>query len=340
MINKMCLKHSKREIIEVINNSEINKPIRDIDIVEFNSGQGILGNLYEIDVLEPENYPEDIQLLYKNQCCSDKHRESNVYDLLGVDFKELIPKKICSFDSGDFIVEKLYKHQSGSIINGCTITEARLIISSIAKIHSYFWGNEDIPRDSETDFAGILQYNLDQNWEFYRSRYSAKMGKVIDDFEWLINNTDITSNILYKGKTLTHGDLHLENIMFTSTGDIRVIDWQLASKRTPAFDISFFIIQNLDKEVRKKYEQELLVVYYSSLSEEVKKEYSFSLFLLEYRACLTRTMMTSVMMIGERFSHKKNQMANADIMAERVFSSIKDHKPIEAINELLEIDKS
>lgn len=288
-------------------------------------------------MLKPDNYPGNIQFLYKNQCCSDKHRESNIYDILEPHFKKLIPQKICSFDNGDLIVEDLYTHRSGSIFNGCTIKEAKLIISSIAEVHSYFWGKDDIPRDRDSDFAGILYYNLDQNWEVYKSRYLSLMGEVKDDFEWLINNTEITSRILYHGKTLTHGDLHLENIMFNPTGDISIIDWQLAARRTPAFDISFFIVQNLDNEVRKKYEHELLVYYYRLLSDRVKNEYSYSQFLLEYRACLTRSMMTSVMMIGKRFSHKKSQLSDADIMAEKVIGAIKDLKPINAIKELLKV---
>lgn len=333
MISKETFINSKNEIIEAINNSSIRRPIRDIDLIEFKNNQGILGNLYDIQIIDPNDSDLNKRFLYKNQCCSDKNRESKVYDLLALNFQDKIPKKISGLTNGDIIIENLKGYKSGSIINSCKITEVKQVLHSIARIHSFFWERDPLPTDNAADFAGILQYNLNQNWEGYKSRYQSQLGDTIQDFEWLIENSGLTSRVLYSGNTLTHGDLHLENVMFSSSG-LKIIDWQLAAKRTPAFDVSFFIIQNLSTEVRKSYEEELLEFYYSSLSEEVKKTYSFKRFNLEYRACLTRSMMTSVMMIGERFSNKKNQMSDADTMAERVIWAIKDLKPVDAILEL------
>ncbi len=330
--------HSEKEIIYEINNSGNLGRIDAISISDMTQ-QGILGNLYKIELRRSNQLSKKCDVIYKNQCCSDKLRESIVYDLLSESFKDLIPQKICDFQNGDIVIENLKNCKSGKIIDGCNISDAKNILSGIAKIHSFFWDQSKIPVDSYNQFAGILKYNLDENWESYIKRYSLLLGNAEKDFKWLLNNSKTASLILHEGKTLTHGDLHLENIMFSESEKIYFIDWQLASKRSPAFDISFFLIQNVDSEIRKKHENELLEHYYNNLPANIKSDYSFRIFILEYRACLTRSMMSSVMMIGKRFAHKENQMDDADIIANRVIHAVKELKPIEAIEELIRLNK-
>lgn len=331
------MKYSENEIIDILNKSGKLRKVVGIKISDDKFRQGILGNLKKIKLEYPEPQSEPSVVIYKNQCCSDKLRELRIYDLLAVCCEKHIPLKICDFENGDIIIEYLEQYKSGKIIKGCKIDVAKKILNGIGEIHSLFWNNTELPKENPIEFAEILKYNLEENWESYLDRYSDDLDNAEEDFKWLLNNTETASMVLNSGKTLTHGDLHLENIMFSEFEEFQFIDWQLAARRSPAFDISFFLIQNVDSKKRVQYENELLEQYYNGLSSNIKKEYSFSRFLLEYRACLTRSMMSSVMMIGKRFAHKENQMGDADIIANRVIRAVKDLKPIEAIRELISL---
>lgn len=89
-------------------------------------------------------------------------------------------------------------------------------------------------------------------------------------------------------------------------------------------------------ELRQVYENDLLQRYYANYPLHIKNKYSYSNFYLEYRACLARSMMSSVMMIGKRFSHKKNQLDMSDIIANRVINAVKQLRPVDAMIELLQ----
>ncbi|MDC7219796.1 MAG: DUF1679 domain-containing protein [Spirochaetales bacterium] len=328
-------RYSKDQIIDLINRSGKFSQVRDIRFSGTEFSQGILGNLekIELEYFEPNKQPS--HLIYKSQNCSDKLREGVLYKLFS-EIKDLsLPQFIGDFENGDILIEYLEHHRTGTIREGCTRELAGRVLEEIGKVHSHYWNHPQIPEDKPEGFAGILKYNLEENLDDYFERYSDSLSDVKADFEWLLSHTKEASQVLYNGQTLTHGDLHLENILFSPSDDITLIDWQLGVKRTPAFDVSFFLIQNLEGAVRREGEKELLDNYYRGLSESVKGEYSFSQFYREYRACLTRSMMTSVMMIGKRFAHKKEQMAEADIMARRVIGAVGDLKPVDAVKELM-----
>lgn len=74
-----------------------------------------------------------------------------------------------------------------------------------------------------------------------------------------------------------HGDCWVNNMMYNYDGDeptpndIRLIDWQLCRYVSPILDLSYFIFICTDEELRKKHFEELLDVYYKSLSEYLKR---------------------------------------------------------------------
>jgi hypothetical protein len=56
--------------------------------------------------------------------------------------------------------------------------------------------------------------------------------------------------------------------------------------------------------------------------------------MLDYRACLTRSMLSAVTRMGPKFEHLPNRLQLAEKTATRVIEAVKDLKPIEAIREL------
>ncbi len=203
-------------------------------------------------------------------------------------------------------------------------------------MHNTFWNCSDLPNFDSNQFSSIIEYSFQQNWIIYKNRYLLDNDSLQDTFLWILDNSEQVAKQYATGiLTLNHGDLHLENILFSnSSADFKIIDWQLSDLKVPAFDVSFFIVQNLTVDQRKATEEDLLQHYYNLLHPNVKDEYSFDRFLLEYRACISRSMLSSIMYIGDRFKHRSDQLLFSDTIAKRVAQAIIDWNPIEAIKEL------
>jgi thiamine kinase-like enzyme len=310
------------------------KPIS-FNIDKYFKTQSLLGDIIRIELKYPIDCNSPKTIIVKFQKCTDKEREGKVYRLLKDRKIKSIPKVLHICSTGTIVLEDLSKYSTGSMVNGCTFEQIKQIISIIVQVHSEYWNKNVGPAFNYKRFALVFDYNMQQSWEQFKSRYRKIMGSTEKDFEWLWKNSEIVSKLYCQGNTtLNHGDLHLENILFDyDHNDTVIIDWQLSERKSPAFDISYFLIQNLTVEQRDKYENLFLEYYYNLLSEHIKNEYSFNLFLLEYRICVSRSMLSTVMYNGFRFKHRSDQPVFSDIIAQRVINAVKKWKPVDAINE-------
>ena len=113
-----------------------------------------------------------------------------------------------------------------------------------------------------------------------------------------------------------------------------LIDWQLAAQGLAANDVSFFMVKSLAVDERRANEERLLQEYYHLLPECARAAYGFCRFLLDYRACLTRSMLSAVMLVGPRFVDRPDRLELADTLATRVLAAVQDLKPVQALCEL------
>ncbi|XP_058455391.1 uncharacterized protein LOC131432857 [Malaya genurostris] len=74
---------------------------------------------------------------------------------------------------------------------------------------------------------------------------------------------------------IAHGDCWINNMMFTydekgsTPTDIRLIDWQLCRYVSPILDLSYFLFICTDEKLRSEHYDELLDIYYRSLSDHL-----------------------------------------------------------------------
>ena len=326
--NEITLKWLKH----ILRNSEYKNPST-FEIDNSFNNQSILGEIVKIRINNSNGVQKS--LIVKFQKCSNKTRESHIYNLLLNAGINSIPKIVHSCTDGTIIMEDLSWCSIASIVNGCNIEKAKNVLSAIADIHNKFINKNDVPIFDYKKFSKVIDYNMQQSWSKYVNQYPIKIGSLEKDFYWIWQNPEIVSKTYVEGKlALSHGDLHLENILFQTNDEVKIIDWQLSDKKNMAFDISYFLIQNLTLEQRKTSEKQLIEYYYNLLSEDIKENYSYKNFLLGYRACITRSMVSSVMYNGDRFKHRNDYREFSDTIAERVISAVNDWNPIEAVKEL------
>jgi hypothetical protein len=134
--------------------------------------------------------------------------------------------------------------------------------------------------------------------------------------------------------------VHAENLLFSDDrekGPV-LIDWQLAGRGLAANDISFFLVKSLTVEQRRGNEERLLEGYFELLPGRLRTEYGFDHFKLDYRACVTRSMLSAVMLVGPRFVDRPDRLDLADALAARVIAAVRDLNTVAAIRELGECD--
>ena len=263
--------------------------------------------------------------------------EAQIYRLLSEAKVLSVPRLFGAFEHGTLAMEDLSPARPGSQVNGCTLQQARDVLSILAEIHSRFWGDLRVPSIQPERFAAAININMEQCWDSFKDRYRESLGDVAADFEWMWCNAEtVSAHRLSEPTTLFHGDVHAENLLFSADGKNRpiLIDWQLAGRGLAANDISFFLVKSLTVKQRRANEERLLQDYFTLLPERVQTAYGFDRFKLDYRACVTRSMMSAVMLVGPRFVDRPDRLDLSDTLAMRVIAAVRDHSPVVAIREL------
>jgi hypothetical protein len=268
--------------------------------------------------------------------------EAQIYRLLSDAKVRSVPRLLGAYENGTLILEDLSPVRSGSQVEGCTLQQARDVLSILAEIHGRFWGDPRVPSIQPQQFAAAIDVNMEQCWEPFRRRSREMLGDVAADFEWMWRNAEaVAAHRLSEPATLFHGDVHAENLLFSDgrKGRSVLIDWQLAGRGLAANDVSFFLVKSLTVKERQAHEERLLHDYFEQLPERARTEYGFDHFKLDYRACVTRSMLSAVMLVGPRFVDRPDRFALADVLATRVVAAVRDLDPVDAIRELGEYER-
>ena len=263
--------------------------------------------------------------------------EAQIYRLLSGAKVLSVPQLFGAFEHGTLALQDLSPARAGSQVKGCTVQQARDVLAILAEIHGRFWGDSRVPSIQPEQFARVININMAQCWDLFKSRYREILGDVAADFEWMWRNSEtVSAHRLSEPTTLFHGDVHAENLLFSEDGKNGpvLLDWQLAGRGLASNDISFFLVKSLTVEQRRANEERLLQGYFELLPERVRTEYGFDHFKLDYRACVTRSMLSAVMLVGPRFVDRPDRLDLADALATRVIAAVRDLNPVDAIREM------
>jgi aminoglycoside/choline kinase family phosphotransferase len=263
--------------------------------------------------------------------------EARIYGLLSEAGVRSVPRLLGSFEHGTLVMEDLSPMRSGTQLAGCTLQQAQDVLAILAEIHGRFWGDPWVPSVPAERFAAVIDVNMTQCWHLFRNRYRELLGDAAAGFGWMWNNAGtVAAHRLSKPTTLFHGDVHAENLLFGGEGKRGpvLIDWQLAARGLATNDLSFFLVKSLTVDERRANEERLLWGYYGMLPERARATYAFRRLKLDYRACVTRSMVSAVMLVGPRFADRPDRYELADALAARVIAAVRDLDPVGAIREL------
>ncbi len=184
----------------------------------------------------------------------------------------------------------------GDQIRGCSLDEASLALSELARMHATWW---DSPRLATLPW---LQRGTDMvrapMQSVYPALYPAFLQLFGDELTPEIRaavpslNERILETIddIDQGQmTLAHGDFRLDNLFFgrnSSPCRLTAIDWQSPNIGWAAYDVSYFICGSIPLETRRAHETAILHAYHDALLEGGVHGYDFDAFFEDYRRSL------------------------------------------------------
>lgn len=170
---------------------------------------------------------------------------------------------------------------------GGTLDDALAALETLAVFHAAHWESE-APAQTVRD-AGhanliwplaqtpkVWQAGYMRNRADFVARFGEKIGAdKLAKLDALQPDIKSVTEGLMTPWTLLHGDYRLDNILFRADGELIVIDFQLLTSGSPAWDVAYFITTALTAE-HVAEEERMLRVYHDALVAAGQTSYSFA----------------------------------------------------------------
>lgn len=219
-------------------------------------------------------------------------REVNFYRDLAPDLGDAVPACI-SASMGDepteflLLLEDLAPARAVDQRAGCTVDQAASVLAVAADLHGCFWGRATAPWLPVKDVWRGMVAQIPVLVDPWLERFGGYLDpELIDIVTQLGDGASNWLATLDDHRTIWHGDLRLDNVLFEARGgtsDVVVFDWQSAASGPGITDVSYFLGTSLETDVRREAERGLVEEYHRRLiSHEATRGYQFEECWLDY----------------------------------------------------------
>ncbi len=233
------------------------------------------------------------------------------------------------------LLEDLGTAGVGSRVRGCSAEQAELAIHQVAGFHADWWESPvleelgwltSVPRD----LVGIRDAH-DRWWPDFLKQTGDRLPDRIREIGERLGHHRAEMMRRPRGtspRTLRHGDYSLDNLVFGAPNGgapITVIDWQRMGIGSGIGDVSYFLGENLDPEVRLAVEMELLGAYHRILVDNGVEGYGFEQCLRGYRLSLLDRLGSLISTIAAMPFTKEQIRIHVEVLLPRVSAAILDN---------------
>lgn len=189
----------------------------------------------------------------------------------------------------------------GSQIDGCSVAEAEAVIEQLGRLHAAYWNDKRLDGAAwlydRPSLAEATEQNFAQGADIFRARFTGRLDAAcLDAMDRFRPHAARLTRDAPKGRTLIHGELRVDNVLFedTDAGPVAwLIDWQFSDRGSPMFDAAYFMAGSLRSEDRKAAERGLLARHRAAIAA-VDPTYTLAQAEAEYAACLPFALFTTV----------------------------------------------
>lgn len=216
---------------------------------------------------------------------------------------------------------------------GSTEQEAFDKIDKIAALHALWWGKCKSAENSWMyDFMSVAELTKLRDYV-----YMPALGPAIEKFSSYFGATgaDLCRKVgeqyvellekVTPTYTFLHGDYRQDNFIYhAGSQEAVVMDWQISGAGAAIFDVTYFICQSLQTELRQRIQKPLIERYVARLAEHGVKDYGFDLAWNDYRTLVLFCLIYPITVCGTLDLANDRGRALAQCMLERNLSAVED----------------
>jgi hypothetical protein len=236
-------------------------------------------------------------------------------------------------EQGSFflLLEDMSPAAAPALEAGLSVEQVKLVLERLAGMHARWWNRVDevgwlIPSDAVFD-------ELSARYRRAVARVSERLSqhrtfvRVAAAFAELIEDRALRAATRRSPQTLTHGDLHLENVFLpmAAGGRFALIDWQsLAATRHGTMEVTRILCTGMRPELRRAHERELLVHYHSALCAAGVRGFSLRQLRRRYREETLPMVMVGVIAFDTVDLQSERAQRTLDVLGERLEQGLRD----------------
>lgn len=201
-------------------------------------------------------------------------------------------------DNADFVLllEDLADWDNADHLAGLSMDRARTCIAALAGLHA--WSSYHANIDALQHFPmldtpiarDLLVPAFGPGWQIYRDRSGTAIPVPVEQFAQRFAECAPQALVaLTECGQLLHGDIRADNMFFRGA-ELKVVDFQFASRGCRAADIAYLVGQGLPTDIRRGQDETLVREYLACLAEHGVVDYSFDDAWRHYR-CATAYLM-------------------------------------------------
>ena len=240
--------------------------------------------------------------------------------------------------SACLLLEDLSSMEAGDQIEGCTLEQARKVVTALADLHADFWEGRrsDEPLGVRTfdNRASTSRRMHGDSWARVRESTMTippGLSHAADLVQPRI--ADIRDRLAAAPTTLLHGDLRADNAFFVADG-FKLVDWQAVREGRGAYDLAYFISTSLSEETAHRHQEELLTLYLETLASKGVDGYDMSECLTDFRWALL-DVVTFVGMIGAALDFSEGRgLQLANLVMSRLWASLEANCAVDLLDRI------
>jgi Ecdysteroid kinase-like family len=233
------------------------------------------------------------------------------------------------------LLEDLSAGRQGDVLHGCSIEDAALVVEQLAPFHARWWAKCAPTNAFPPSVADPKEREerYDRHVAVFLARYGDRLPAAVTRIVQLLRSRlgRVLAALNGGPQTLTHGDLHLDNLIFDGQGgrSVTVLDWQTVSVGAPARDLAPLLFGSLKPEDRRIAEGPLLDRYATLLAAHGVRGYSRQSLRLDCRLALVALLAGTIIGIAslepDDLSERERALQDAAIADGRLIAALLDH---------------